>query len=75
MKGSIDDLRHTLRQAAEESGLSYREIGMRMGEPDAESAKNAVNYLLNRAVDPGIFVLMRFCNATGRSIREILNLE
>lgn len=69
---SIGQLRENLRKAAEASGLSYAEIGVRMGQPDIETAKNKVNYLLNRASDPGILTILSFCDAVGKDVQSLL---
>jgi len=70
---SVEHLRRKLREKAEESGLSYAEIGQRMGIHDVKAAKNKLNYLFTNATDPGILTVQRFCQAVGCSIQDLLD--
>jgi transcriptional regulator with XRE-family HTH domain len=66
-------VRDRLRQAADESGLTQEEIGLRMGFAKG-GARQAVSRLLNNDADhdPRLSTLLAFASAIGRPLKEIL---
>jgi transcriptional regulator with XRE-family HTH domain len=74
-KGSTtpDQVRSRLRQAAEASGLTQEEIGLRMGFSKG-GARQAVSRLLNEDVthDPRLSTLLAFAEAVGKPLKELL---
>ena len=58
------------KQLAKESGLSYRQIGQRMGYPP-ESARQSVYQLFN-GNNPGLAILLRFADAIGVDPKSLL---
>ncbi len=71
----VERTRAKLRKAAEDSGLSFREIGKRMGYQEG-GARQAVSRLLtdNRNVskDPALSTLLAFAHAIDRPLAEII---
>lgn len=70
---SVAKFRKKLRQAAEQSGMTQEEIGLRMGFAK-DSARKAVSRLLNleSEYDPRLSTLVAFAKAIGRSLSELL---
>jgi len=70
---SVASLREKLRRAAEQSGMTQEEIGVRMGF-SKDSARKAVSRLLNLEAeyDPRLSTLLAFVNALGRQLKELL---
>jgi transcriptional regulator with XRE-family HTH domain len=66
-------VREKLRHAAETSGMTQEEIGLRMGFAK-DSARKAVSRLLNleSEYDPRISTLLAFADAIGRPLKELL---
>ena len=66
-------VREKLRHAAEASGMTQEEIGLRMGFAK-DSARKAVSRLLNLEsdYDPRLSTLLAFAKAIGRSLKELL---
>ncbi len=66
-------IRERLRRAAEESGLTQEEIGLRMGYTKS-GARQAVSRLLNAEADhdPRLSTLLSFARAVSRSLKELL---
>lgn len=62
-----------MRRAAERSGLTQEEIGIRMGFAKS-SARKAVSRLLNPLVeyDPRLSTLIAFANALNIPLKEIV---
>ena len=58
------------RDAVKESGLSYLEIGLRMGHPRA-SARQSVSQFL-RGNNPSVRRLLRFAKALGVDAKDLL---
>jgi transcriptional regulator with XRE-family HTH domain len=58
------------KRAVKKSGLTYREIGVRMGYPP-ESAKSSVGQFLN-STNPTVSMLLRFCKALGIRAKDLL---
>lgn len=69
----VESVRKRLRQAAEDSGLTLEEIGVRMGFSKT-SARQAVSRLLNRAgkYDPRLSTLLAFAKAVNQPLKELL---
>jgi transcriptional regulator with XRE-family HTH domain len=65
--------REKLRRAAESSGMTQEEIGLRMGFAK-DSARKAVSRLLNLEAkyDPRLSTLLTFAKAIGRPLKELL---
>jgi transcriptional regulator with XRE-family HTH domain len=72
-KMTVDSLRSNLRRAAEDSGLTYEEIGIRMGYKQTV-ARAAVSRLTNPKVDhdPRISTVLSFCDAVHKPLTEVL---
>jgi transcriptional regulator with XRE-family HTH domain len=70
---SVVQIRKKLRQAAEDSGMTQEEIGVRMGFAK-DSARKAVSRLLNldTEYDPRLSTLVAFAKAIGRQPKELL---
>jgi transcriptional regulator with XRE-family HTH domain len=66
-------VREKMRHAAEQSGLTQEEIGIRMGYAK-DSARKAVSRLLNPETDydPRLSTLLSFVQALGVSLKDIL---
>ena len=66
-------VREKLRRAAESSGMTQEEIGMRMGFAK-NSARQAVSRLLNLEVeyDPHFSTLLAFADAIKRPLKDLL---
>jgi transcriptional regulator with XRE-family HTH domain len=70
---SVASVREKMRRAAEQSGMTQEEIGIRMGYAK-DSARKAVSRLLNADVDydPRLSTLLSFAQALGISLKDIL---
>lgn len=70
---AVASVREKMRQAAEESGMTQEEIGLRMGFAKG-SARKAVSRLLNLEVeyDPRLSTLLAFATAIGQPLKELL---
>jgi transcriptional regulator with XRE-family HTH domain len=66
-----DPVMEAVRQRVAASGLTYAEIGERMGYAES-SARQAVSQFL-RSGDPQISMLRRFADAMGISLRTLLD--
>ena len=66
------ELRAGMRVAAELSGLSLAEIGIRMGVPSDRFPKTVVWRLLNSNRNPSIVDVMLFCEALALDMRKLL---
>jgi transcriptional regulator with XRE-family HTH domain len=66
-------VRKKLRQAAQDSGMTQEEIGLRMGFAK-ESARKAISRLLNIEVeyDPRLSTLLAFAKAINRPLKDII---
>jgi transcriptional regulator with XRE-family HTH domain len=66
-------VREKLRHAAESSGMTQEEIGLRMGFAK-DSARKAVSRLLNLEAeyDPRLSTLLAFAKAIGRPLKDLL---
>jgi transcriptional regulator with XRE-family HTH domain len=66
-------VREKLRRAAEQSGMTQEEIGLRMGFAK-DSARKAVSRLLNLEAeyDPRLSTLLVFAKAINRPLKELL---
>jgi transcriptional regulator with XRE-family HTH domain len=66
-------VRQKLRRAAEESGMTQEEIGLRMGF-SKDSARKAVSRLLNLETeyDPRLSTLLEFAKALNRPLKDLL---
>lgn len=65
--------REKLRNAAEASGLTQEEIGVKMGLAEKD-ARKAVSRLLNLGIDydPRLSTLISFAKALGKDLKEII---
>lgn len=70
---TVTTVRKKLRRAAEESGMTQEEIGLRMGFAK-DSARKAVSRLLNTEAvhNPRLSTLLAFAEAIGRPLKDIL---
>ena len=70
---SLPSVREKMRRAAEQSGMTQEEIGIRMGYAK-DSARKAVSPLLNAETeyDPRLSTLLSFAQALGISLKDIL---
>lgn len=66
-------VRERMRRAAEASGMTQEEIGLRMGF-SKDSARKAVSRLLNAQApyDPRISTLLSFAEAIGQRLKDLL---
>jgi transcriptional regulator with XRE-family HTH domain len=73
IRDSVTSLREKLRRAAEQSGMTQEEIGLRMGFAK-DSSRKAVSRLLNLEsdYDPRLSTLLAFAKAIGRPLKELL---
>ena len=69
-KATIDPVMETVRQRMKDSGLTYQEVGERMGYGPS-SARQAVSQFLKTG-DPQISMLRRFAEAVGISLNTLL---
>jgi transcriptional regulator with XRE-family HTH domain len=70
-RNTVESVRSRMRVAAEASGLTQEEIGVRMGFGQ-ESARKAVSRLLNaEAYDPRLSTLVAFANAVGKPLKDL----
>ena len=60
-----------VRALYEASGLSYHELGIKMGYPE-ESARKSTFQFFKKTGDPRISVLRRFAQAMGVDVKELL---
>jgi transcriptional regulator with XRE-family HTH domain len=72
-RATVVAVRKKLRDAAEESGLTQEEIGLRMGF-SKDSARQAVSRLLNVEADydPRLSTLLAFANALNLQLKDLL---
>jgi transcriptional regulator with XRE-family HTH domain len=70
---SVASVQEKMRRAAELSGMTQEEIGIRMGYAK-DSARKAVSRLLNADAeyDPRLSTLLSFAQALGVSLKDIL---
>ncbi len=70
---SVNGIRAKLRHAAEQSGMTQEEIGLRMGFAK-DSARKAVSRLLNldAEYDPRLSTILALADALGRPLKELL---
>ena len=70
---SVAGVRKKLRQAAEESGMTLEEIGLRMGFSKG-GARQAVSRLLSQeGYDPRLSTVLSFAAAVGKPLKELLS--
>ena len=70
---TLASVRQKMRQAAEESGMTQEEIGLRMGFTKG-GARQAVSRLLNAEsdYDPRLSTLLEFAKAVNRNLKDLL---
>jgi transcriptional regulator with XRE-family HTH domain len=70
---TVPAIRDKMRKAAEESGLTQEEIGLRMGFTKG-GARQAVSRLLNTEADydPRLSTLLAFAKAIQRPLKDLL---
>lgn len=70
---SVSVIREKMRRAAEKSGMTQEEIGLRMGF-SKDSARKAVSRLLNLEshYDPRLSTIIAFADAIGRPLKDLL---
>lgn len=70
---TVATVREKLRRAAETSGMTQEEIGLRMGFAKS-SARQAVSRLLNLEAeyDPRLSTLLAFADAVKRPFKDLL---
>src|SRR5262249_43458147 len=69
---TLDVLRTRIKEAVEQSGLSYKAIGIKMGFDPKKNPKAKVWRLLHQTNDPGLFTLNSFCNALELPLTKLL---
>jgi transcriptional regulator with XRE-family HTH domain len=69
----VQSIREKLRQAAEASGLTQEQIGVKMGLAEKD-ARKAVSRLLNPGIsyDPRLSTLLKFAEAIDKSLKDFL---
>jgi len=72
-KSTAASVRERLRRAAEQSGMTQEEIGLRMGFSKG-GARQAVSRLLNpdSEYDPRLSTLLSFAKAVNQSLKDLL---
>jgi transcriptional regulator with XRE-family HTH domain len=69
---AVEGMRAKMRAAAEESGLTQEEIGVKMGF-ERESARKAISRLLNAdTYDPRLSTLVAFADAVGKPVKDLV---
>ena len=70
---SVSSVRDKMRRAAETSGMTQDQIGLKMGYAKG-GARQAVSRLLNPEVeyDPRLSTILAFAKAINTSLKEIL---
>jgi transcriptional regulator with XRE-family HTH domain len=69
---AVESVRSRMRAAADESGLTQEEIGVKMGL-ERESARKAISRLLNaETYDPRLSTLVAFANAVGKPVKDLV---
>jgi transcriptional regulator with XRE-family HTH domain len=70
---SVHSVRKGLRRAAQASGMTQEEIGLRMGFAKS-GARQAVSRLLNAQADydPRLSTLLAFAAAVSRQLKDLL---
>jgi len=70
---TVASVREKLRRAAEESGMTQEEIGLRMGFAKG-GARQAISRLLNPESehDPRLSTLIEFARALNRDLKDLL---
>jgi transcriptional regulator with XRE-family HTH domain len=70
-KATTESVRAKMRAAAEASGLTQEQIGVRMGFGQ-ESARKAVSRLLSaETYDPRLSTLVAFADAVGKPLKDL----
>ena len=69
----LQSIREKLRMAAQASGMTQEEIGIKMGLAQKD-ARKAVSRLLNPAIsyDPRLSTLVKFADAIGMPLKDLL---
>ena len=57
------------RLAAVESGLTYEQIGVKMGHPKKSARQSAWQFFYSK--NPSVAMLMRFCEAMEIDVRDL----
>jgi len=71
-RNAVESARSRMRAAAEASGLTQEEIGVKMGFSQ-ESARKAISRLLNAdTYDPRLSTLMAFADAIGVPVKSLV---
>jgi transcriptional regulator with XRE-family HTH domain len=70
---TASSIREKLRRAAEQSGMTQEEIGLRMGFAKG-GARQAVSRILNPEVDydPRLSTLIEFAKAINRQLKDLV---
>jgi len=69
---AVESVRSRMRAAADASGLTQEEIGVKMGF-ERESARKAISRLLNaETYDPRLSTLVAFANAVGKPVKDFV---
>ena len=66
----IHPLLEKAKQAATDSGLTYQEIGERMGYPTASARQSVWQFL--HSTQPSLEMLVKYANAIGVKARDLL---
>ena len=71
-RNTVESVRSRMRAAADASGLTQEEIGVKMGFSQ-ESARKAVSRLLNAdSYDPRLSTLAAFADAVGAPLKALV---
>ncbi len=69
---AVESMRVKMRKAADDSGLTQEEIGVKMGFA-RESARKAISRLLKaETYDPRLSTLVAFADAVGKSVKDFV---
>jgi transcriptional regulator with XRE-family HTH domain len=69
----LQPIRERLRMAAQASGMTQEQIGVRMGLAEKD-ARKAVSRLLNPGIsyDPRLSTLVKFADAIGKKLSDLI---
>lgn len=70
MSRSIATVMNKVRAQFEASGLSLEELGQKMGA--ATNSRQTAWQFLNKTTDPRLSMLIRFADAIGKDVKDLL---
>lgn len=70
----VEKVRDKLRETVKDSGLTYQQLGERMGY-QGDAAKTLISRLLNTERDPRLSTLIRLSKALNISLYQLLMID